>query len=56
MDVVAEGIETESQLQLFRELGCEFAQGFYFSRGLDIPSARALVEKSAAGNISVFPI
>jgi EAL domain-containing protein (putative c-di-GMP-specific phosphodiesterase class I) len=44
MDVVAEGIETPQQRDLFRELGCEFAQGFYFSRGLDVFQARSLLE------------
>jgi diguanylate cyclase (GGDEF)-like protein len=29
---VAEGIETEVQLQALLELGCEFGQGFHFSR------------------------
>jgi EAL domain-containing protein (putative c-di-GMP-specific phosphodiesterase class I) len=31
LDVVAEGIEDEEQLTLLRRLGCEYAQGFYFS-------------------------
>jgi len=30
--VVAEGIETETQLHFLRSLGCHRAQGFYFSR------------------------
>ena len=32
--VIAEGVETESQLRLLKELGCEMVQGFYFSRPL----------------------
>ena len=32
--VVAEGVETEEQLQLLRKLGCQLVQGFYFSRPL----------------------
>ncbi len=32
--VVAEGVETEEQLELLRKLGCRFVQGFYFSRPL----------------------
>jgi len=39
MDVVAEGIETMAQLQRARELGCDFAQGFGFSRPLDADNA-----------------
>jgi EAL domain-containing protein (putative c-di-GMP-specific phosphodiesterase class I) len=32
--VVAEGVETEEQLELLRKLGCPLVQGFYFSRPL----------------------
>ena len=32
--VVAEGVETESQLKLLRQLGCSVVQGYYFSRPL----------------------
>ncbi|MGO8757348.1 MAG: EAL domain-containing protein [Terracidiphilus sp.] len=32
MDVVAEGIETQEQYMLLRQLGCRFGQGFLFSR------------------------
>lgn len=35
---VAEGVETEQQLEYVRECGCDLVQGFYFSRPLD-PSA-----------------
>jgi EAL domain-containing protein (putative c-di-GMP-specific phosphodiesterase class I) len=29
--VVAEGVETEEQIQMLRRAGCELVQGFYFS-------------------------
>jgi diguanylate cyclase (GGDEF)-like protein/PAS domain S-box-containing protein len=32
LSVVAEGVETEEQLETLRGLGCELAQGFYFAR------------------------
>jgi EAL domain-containing protein (putative c-di-GMP-specific phosphodiesterase class I) len=32
LDVCAEGIETEEQLDAVRELKCSHAQGFYFGR------------------------
>lgn len=32
VEVLAEGIETEGQLALLRELGCTLGQGFLFGR------------------------
>lgn len=32
MKVVAEGVETEEQLQLLREFGCDYIQGYLISR------------------------
>jgi len=32
--VIAEGIEDESQMLQLRDLGCEFGQGYYYSRPL----------------------
>ena len=34
--VVAEGVESEIQLQLLRDLGCQMVQGFYFSCPLPV--------------------
>ncbi|HSF79769.1 MAG TPA: EAL domain-containing protein, partial [Anaerolineales bacterium] len=35
LSVIAEGIETEDQLDQLRELSCEYGQGYYFSRPVD---------------------
>ena len=32
--VVAEGVETKEQLQQLTELGCDYIQGYYFSKPL----------------------
>ena len=32
--VIAEGVETEAQLRLLRDAGCDLVQGYYFSRPL----------------------
>ena len=40
---VAEGIETEAQRTTLLGLGCEFGQGFWFSRPLGAEDARALI-------------
>ena len=43
MDVIAEGVESADQLALLQELGCEYAQGFLFSRPVDKEAAEALL-------------
>lgn len=34
IEVVAEGIETKQQLNILNDLGCEYAQGYFFSKPL----------------------
>ena len=34
LKIVSEGVETESQLQFLNELGCDYIQGYYFSKPL----------------------
>jgi diguanylate cyclase (GGDEF)-like protein/PAS domain S-box-containing protein len=36
LKVVAEGVETESQLKLLHDIQCEYAQGYLFSRPVDV--------------------
>ncbi len=43
LKVVAEGVETTQQLKLLRSLGCEFVQGYLFSRPLSAPEATELL-------------
>jgi EAL domain-containing protein (putative c-di-GMP-specific phosphodiesterase class I) len=43
MDVVAEGVETAEQLSQLEALGCEFVQGFYFSRPVDVAAADCMI-------------
>ncbi len=42
--MIAEGVETARQLVQLRELGCQFAQGYYFSRPLTADAASAMLE------------
>ncbi len=43
MDVIAEGIETREQLDLLSMLGCQFGQGYYFSKPLAPESTELLI-------------
>ncbi len=48
LDVVAEGVETLEQLSELKRLGCDFAQGYYFSRPVAAGQfARLLTEQVA---------
>ena len=47
MDVVAEGVETDGQLGLLREVGCDYAQGFRFSRPVGPGGADAILASDA---------
>ena len=43
MRVTVEGVESEEQLVQVRALGCDFAQGFYFSEPVEPDEARAML-------------
>ncbi|HZB46322.1 MAG TPA: EAL domain-containing protein, partial [Pyrinomonadaceae bacterium] len=62
MDVVAEGVETNDQLALLRQLGCEYGQGYYFSKPVSsaeaggiIADTRALQPVRAKGDMRRLP-
>jgi EAL domain-containing protein (putative c-di-GMP-specific phosphodiesterase class I) len=46
LDVVAEGVETADQLAAVRALGCDLAQGFYFSRPLPAEEAAGVIRET----------
>jgi diguanylate cyclase (GGDEF)-like protein/PAS domain S-box-containing protein len=48
LDTTAEGIETKEQLEMLRNLGCQYGQGYLFSRPLP---RRALATMLDAGSI-----
>ena len=44
LDVIAEGVETAEQHAQLSALGCQYAQGFYFSRPIDSNDASNLIQ------------
>lgn len=44
--VIAEGVETDEQLSQLRELGCQFVQGFLFSKPLDTKAVEDLYRET----------
>ncbi len=55
MEVVAEGVETKIQQEYLREMGCEYAQGYLFSRPLDNEAVESLLTNQTQLNTSAFP-
>ena len=50
LEVVAEGVETESALAKLEQLGCDTAQGYYMSRPLDAVALTALLDRADASS------
>ena len=46
MDVVAEGIETQVQLALLRDLGCQNGQGYFFSKPMNVADADRVIAET----------
>ncbi len=49
MDVVAEGVESQAQLDLLRELGCDYVQGHLFGDPMTAEGFRDLLVDQAQG-------
>ncbi|MGD1711936.1 EAL domain-containing protein [Dapis sp. BLCC M172] len=43
IDVIAEGVETSTQLALLRDLNCKYGQGYFFSKPVDSSQATKLI-------------
>jgi EAL domain-containing protein (putative c-di-GMP-specific phosphodiesterase class I) len=41
LQVVAEGIESSEQYEALRSLGCDYGQGYFISRPMDLAATRA---------------
>jgi EAL domain-containing protein (putative c-di-GMP-specific phosphodiesterase class I) len=50
--VIAEGIETEAQRDLLRELGCDYGQGYLFAKPLAGEALLSLLKQQASTRIS----
>ena len=54
MDVVAEGVETNEQLVLLRALGCEFGQGYLFSKPVGVELAEEFISNNYSPSVTAL--
>ncbi len=54
MDVVAEGVETREQLEILRGLGCQFGQGYFFSKPIDSKGAEDFICNSYSPSLQLI--
>jgi EAL domain-containing protein (putative c-di-GMP-specific phosphodiesterase class I) len=52
MNVIAEGVETQEQLNFLRLHGCETYQGYLFSRPVPLADFEMLLERQASLNLA----
>jgi diguanylate cyclase (GGDEF)-like protein/PAS domain S-box-containing protein len=55
LDVVAEGVETLEQVALLKQLHCNYAQGYYFSRPLSAEGTTALLQEEPSWQMCEQP-
>jgi diguanylate cyclase (GGDEF)-like protein/PAS domain S-box-containing protein len=55
LDVIAEGVENEAQLSELQRLGCDFAQGHYFSRALSPAKVARLIDDGLPVYSEILP-
>ena len=53
---IAEGVETEEQLEALRHLGCDSIQGYLLSRPLPGPQMPALLARPQAAKLGLAPV
>lgn len=46
LDVIAEGIETEKQVEVLTKINCDYAQGYLFSKPLNVKDAELLIKEN----------
>ncbi|MEF9988622.1 MAG: EAL domain-containing protein, partial [Christensenella sp.] len=53
MQVVAEGVETVEQLAFLNKIGCDFAQGYYFSKPVPVHEYETMIDTCVQSSPSV---
>jgi EAL domain-containing protein (putative c-di-GMP-specific phosphodiesterase class I) len=56
MNIVAEGVETESQVAHLRVLECEFGQGYFFSKPVSAEDVARLLSENRTYEMTLPPL
>lgn len=56
LDVIAEGVETQGQLDFLRDAGCRLVQGFYFARPMAVGALEEQWQSSLDGQSSTVQL
>lgn len=54
LDVVCEGIETQQQVTMLKEIGCDFGQGYYFAKPMPVDQFIKIYHNQQAMDISAI--
>jgi EAL domain-containing protein (putative c-di-GMP-specific phosphodiesterase class I) len=55
LNVVAEGVETQAQVDLLRSMGCELAQGYLYSKPVPADAIEILLKSQLSRNPGKLP-
>lgn len=55
VDVIAEGVENQTQLDLLRQMGCQICQGFYYSPAMPYADAYAALRRQERLGVPFTP-
>jgi diguanylate cyclase (GGDEF)-like protein/PAS domain S-box-containing protein len=56
LNVIAEGVETENQLEFLRQRGCKEYQGYLFARPMPAEEFAELLRAASSANLSAVPV
>jgi len=54
LKVVAEGVETQSQVDLLKDIGCELAQGYFYSKPVAAETIEQLLSNNTGARLSAI--
>jgi EAL domain-containing protein (putative c-di-GMP-specific phosphodiesterase class I) len=54
MPVIAEGVETEEDLEMLKRVGCQIVQGYYYSKPLSIDDYEEFLKNRSYGDMEAI--